>query len=202
MSSRTDRIAEWLLRTNAHLPLPVLHSIGNILGSLLAFIPGRRLATCRTNIVRCFPELSNSQKNRLVRQNLRQTAKAVMEVGRLWLRPAEANLALIKAVSGEEHVRHVLAQGKGVILATPHLGSWELFGSYCSAQYPLTSMFQEPPLKGLDQLIKNGREGSGGRYVATDNSGIRALLQALRKGEMIRSQRKEASLHHFLETLH
>jgi hypothetical protein len=36
MSARKDRIVEWILRTNALLPLSVLHGIGNIIGSLLA----------------------------------------------------------------------------------------------------------------------------------------------------------------------
>ena len=124
-------------------------------------------------------------QRRLARKSFRQIAKGLMEVGKLWLRPADKNLAMIKSVHGEEHVRTSLNAGKGVILATPHLGSWELFGSYCSSQYPLTSMFQKPPLKGLNKLIKDGREDSGGSYVPTDNSGIRALLKALRNGELI-----------------
>jgi len=174
-----------LLRTNAKLPLPVLHAIGNIIGSLLAIIPGKRLATCRTNIKACFPELSDFEQRRLVRQNLRQTAKGLMEVGKLWLKPAEKNLSLIKSVSGEEYVQQCLGNDKGVILATPHLGSWELAGSYVSSRFQLTTMYQKPLLKGLDKLIKDGREGSGGQYVKSDNSGIRALMKALRNGEMI-----------------
>jgi KDO2-lipid IV(A) lauroyltransferase len=185
MGTKTDRIAEWVLRANARLPLPVLHGIANIIGSLMVIIPGKRVATCHTNIKTCFPELSPFQQRRLARKSFRQIAKGLMEVGKLWLRPAEENLAMIRSVEGEQYVTESLEAGKGVILATPHLGSWELFGSYCSSQYPLTSMFQKPPLKGLNKLIKDGREDSGGRYVPTDNSGIRALLKALRNGELI-----------------
>jgi KDO2-lipid IV(A) lauroyltransferase len=185
MGTKTDRIAEWVLRTNARLPLPVLHGIANLIGSLMAIIPGKRVATCHTNIKACFPELSPFQQRRLARKSFRQIAKGLMEVGKLWLQPAEKNLTMIRSVEGEQYVTESLEAGKGVILATPHLGSWELFGSYCSSEYPLTSMFQKPPLKGLNKLIKDGREDSGGRYVPTDNSGIRALLKALRSGELI-----------------
>ncbi len=185
MSSRTDRIAEFVLRTNARLPLPVLHSIGNILGVLIALIPGKRIETSRRNIKACFPELSPSVQKRIVNRSLRQIAKGLMEVGRLWLQPADKNLRLIKAVYGEEHIRKCLDEGRGVILAAPHLGSWELAGSYVSSRYPLTTMYQKPPLKGLSSLIKGGREGSGGHYVPADSSGIRAMLKALRKGEMV-----------------
>ncbi|MFW2440633.1 MAG: lysophospholipid acyltransferase family protein [Arenicellales bacterium] len=185
MGTKTDRVAEWVLRTNARLPLPVLHGIANLLGSLMAIIPGKRLATCQANIKACFPELSDFEQRRLIRQNLRQTAKALMEAGKLWLRPVSKNLALIRSVSGEEYVQQCLDNGKGVILATPHLGSWELAGSYVSFRFSLTTMYQKPLLKGLDNIIKDGREGSGGKYVKTDSSGIRALIKALRNGEMI-----------------
>lgn len=185
MSTRTDRIVEFLLRTNARLPLPVLHGLGNFIGSLLAIIPSKRVATCQTNIKACFPELSNSQHKSLLRKSFRQIAKGLMEAGKLWLRPADENLAMLKSISGEEYIYQAIELGKGVILAAPHLGSWELAGSYVSSRYTLTTMYQEPPLKGLNKLIKDGREGSGGTYVPTDSSGIRAMLKALRKGEMV-----------------
>ena len=185
MGTKTDRIAEWVLRTNARLPLPVLHGIANLIGSLLAIIPGKRVATCHTNIKACFPELSAFKQRRLARKSFRHIAKGLMEVGRLWLQPAEKNLAMLKAVSGEEYIHQCLDCGKGVILAAPHLGSWELAGSYVSSRYPLTTMYQKPPMKGLNKLIKDGREGSGGKYVPADSSGIRTMLKALRNGEMI-----------------
>jgi len=185
MSIRSDKIVELLLRTNARLPLAVLHSLGNFIGSLMAIIPSKRVATCQANIKACFPELSSSQRKRLLRKSFRQIAKGLMEVGKLWLRPADENLSMLKSISGEEHVSQAIELGKGVILAAPHLGSWELAGSYVSSRYPLTTMYQEPPLKGLSKLIKDGREGSGGTYVPADSSGIRAMLTALRKGEMV-----------------
>ncbi len=185
MSNRSDKIVELLLRTNARLPLAVLHSLGNFIGSLMAIIPSKRVATCQANIKACFPELSNSQRKRLLRKSFRQIAKGLMEVGKLWLRPADENLSMLKSISGEEHVSQAIELGKGVILAAPHLGSWELAGSYVSSRYPLTTMYQEPPLKGLSKLIKDGREGSGGTYVPADSRGIRAMLTALRKGDMV-----------------
>jgi KDO2-lipid IV(A) lauroyltransferase len=163
----------------------VLHLLGTLIGSLFWVVPNKRLSTCRTNIRRCFPELSRWQQQRLVFSNMRETGKGLMEAGRLWLRPANDNLAMIRSVTGEDVVSQAQAEGHGIILATPHLGSWELFGSYCSSRYPLTSMYLEPPMKGLEDLMKSGRENSGGRYVAADNRGVRTLLKSLREGQMI-----------------
>ena len=116
---------------------------------------------------------------------MRHAGRAIVEAGRMWLRPPEKNLALIKSVKGEETIHQALDNNRGIILATPHLGNWELAGSYASTRYPLTIMYRPSRMKGLDRLIHSGRETSGGRYVPADTSGVRAQLKALKDGEMI-----------------
>jgi len=185
MGERRDRIAERVLQTNARLPLVVLHALGNLVGTLATLIPNKRLATTRTNLAQCFPGLGKVQRELLAWRSMRHAAKSIMEAGRMWLRPPAENLALIRQVDGEEHISAALAAGHGVILATPHLGAWELAGSYVSSRYPLTIMYSPPQLRGLDETIRQGREASGSRYVPADAGGIRAQLQALRAGEMI-----------------
>jgi KDO2-lipid IV(A) lauroyltransferase len=185
MSQITDRIAQWVLRANARLPLIINHALGSLIGTLATFIPNKRIATCRTNIQRCFPELSRREQNRLVRSAMRHAGRATIEAGRMWLRPAAENLARIVHVEGEQVVQQALDNQRGVILATPHLGNWELFGSYCSTHYPLTSMYRPARMKGLDKMIHTSREASGGRYVPASSSGVRAQLKALQEGELI-----------------
>ena len=185
MSRKRDKIILTLLRFNAAMPLLLNHALGVFVGTLATWIPNKRLSTCRTNIQRCFPELSVNESKRLVRSTMRHTGRGLVEAGRMWLRPAEDNLALIRAVEGEEVVQQALESGRGVILATPHLGNWELFGLYCSHNYPMTNMYRAPPMKGLDETIREGRQSSGGRYVPADASGVRAQLKALKDGEMV-----------------
>jgi len=185
MARKRDKILLALLRFNAALPLLFNHALGVIIGTLVTVFPNRRLSTCRTNIGRCFPSLSGRERNRLVRSAMRHTGRGLAEAGRMWLRPVEDNLALIRSVEGEGHIRQALDSGRGVILATPHLGNWELFGLYCSSRYPMTNMYREPPMKGLDETIRGGRESGGGRYVPADASGVRAQLKALKQGEMV-----------------
>ena len=185
MSKSSDRIAQCLLRANARLPLSVNHALGIVIGTLFTWIPNKRIATCRTNIRRCFPELTRREQNRLVRRSMRHAGRAIVEAGRMWLRPPEENLALLKSVDGDEHIHDALANNRGVILATPHFGNWELAGSYISTHFPLTIMYLPSQMSGLDQLMHKGRESSGGTYVPADGSGVRALLKALNTGELI-----------------
>ncbi len=138
-----------------------------------------------TNIHLCFPQLSPTTQKRLVKKSLIETCKTFSELGALWLWQNDRVLRLVQKVSGETYLQQALQKGKGVILLTPHLGAWELAGLYASAHYPLTALYRPPKLQGLHDLIHAARTRTGGRFVATDKTGVRALYYALRRGQIV-----------------
>ncbi|MDT8385439.1 MAG: lysophospholipid acyltransferase family protein [Gammaproteobacteria bacterium] len=173
------------LRVLSRLPLPVLHRMGDVLGRSLMWFANDLRDTARTNIQRCFPRWDEARQQQLVLQSLQQTARATLETGVLWLRPTDQVLALVKKVSGEELLAQAMARGKGVILAAPHIGAWEIVGVYGSTHWPMTSLYRPPRQAYLNDLIRTGRERAGATLVPTDASGIRALYKALGRGELI-----------------
>ncbi len=175
-----------LLRVAALLPLPLAHAIGSALGWLLWRIPGNSPRTiAERNLSLCFPEWPAAERDALLRQNLRETGKLLLELGPLWFWTGERVLALVgRAVPGEEALATAVRQKRGAILLTPHLGAWEMAGLYYSSRHPLTILYR-PSRLGLDELSRQGRGRLGGKVVATDASGVRALLTALRDGEVL-----------------
>lgn len=175
-----------LLRVAALLPLPLAHAIGSALGWLLWRIPGNSPRTiAERNLSLCFPEWPAAERDALLRQNLRETGKLLLELGPLWFWTGERVLALVgRAVPGEEALATAVRQKRGAILLTPHLGAWEIAGLYYSSRHPLTILYR-PSRLGLDELSCQGRGRLGGKVVATDASGVRALLTALRDGEVL-----------------
>jgi KDO2-lipid IV(A) lauroyltransferase len=180
-----SRLIAWLLRTCAALPLPLAHAVGTLIGWGLILIPNELRRISRINIPLCLPELDAAQQRRLLRASLIESGKTMSEAGALWLWPAPRVLALVKAVNGEEHLRAALAAGKGAILATPHLGAWEMMGLYSSAHYPITSLYRPPRLTGLDDLVRQGRQRLGAALVPVDAGGVRALYQSLDRDEVV-----------------
>ena len=174
-----------LLRLTAALPLSWSHRLGALLGGLLWWIPNPLRRIAERNLALCFPEQSALEQNRLLRRNLQETAKGLLELGPLWLWPGERALELIqKPVAGDDALAAAVNRKQGVILVTPHLGAWELAGLYYSSRYPLTILYR-PSRIGLDAISRRGRGRLGGRVVATDAGGLRALLIALRRGEVL-----------------
>lgn len=179
------RLIRRLLRALAVLPLPLAHATGTLIGGGLLIAPNQLRRVSAINVPLCWPELGAAQQRRLINASLIEAGKTMCEAGALWLWPGERTLRLVRAVSGEEHLRNALALGKGAILAVPHLGAWEMIGLYCSHHYPMTSLYRPPRLAEMDTLVRHGRERLGAKLVPADAGGVRALYQALGRGELV-----------------
>jgi len=175
----------WLLRWLADLPLPALHGIARVAGTLLYRLHAPQRSVTEVNLRLCLPELSEAQRARLARLSLSESAKTLMEMPALWLREPARVLGLVREVSGEELIREGLARGKGVILMSPHLGNWELAGLYCSRHYPTTIMYRTQRSTAADALMVQGRARFGGRLVPATRQGLKELLRTLSQGGVV-----------------
>lgn len=169
----------------ALLSLKNSHRFGRVLGWLYLIIPNRPSHVTKVNIKLCFPTLNDAQQKILVKKSLIETSKTLVEASPMWLWKKDKLFSLIKNVQGEELVQEALNKNKGVILALPHLGNWELLSLYCSDKFTTTTMYQKPKLAEIDSIIKTGRERFGSNLVPADNLGVRAMYKALKKNECI-----------------
>ncbi|MFZ1324810.1 MAG: lysophospholipid acyltransferase family protein [Candidatus Contendobacter sp.] len=174
-----------LLRLATGLPLPLAHGVGALLGRLLYCVPNALHRIAARNLELAFPELAPATRQRLLRRTLIETGKLLLELGPLWQWRGERVLALVREpVAHEDVLAAAVRAQRGVILVTPHLGAWEMAGLYYSSRYPLTILYRTSRL-GLDKLSCQGRGRLGGRVVSVERSGLRALLTALRAGEVL-----------------
>jgi KDO2-lipid IV(A) lauroyltransferase len=68
---------------------------------------------------------------------------------------------------------------------TPHIGCFEVISLYIAERMPMICMYRPPRLKFLDTLMHEGRERGKMKLVPTDLGGVRQLLKALKRGEII-----------------
>lgn len=175
----------WLMRSFAALPLPAAHAIGGALGWLMWQFPNSARRVTRRNLELCLPELSVRARRKLERRSLIETGKTLAETPRTWCADPEQVLARVSEVSGEAAVEAAVAEGRGVIVAGPHLGAWEVIGLYLGARYAITTLYRPPRSKKLEKLMTAGRERTGAHVVPTDSRGVRALFKRVARGEMV-----------------
>lgn len=172
------------LRLLGSLPLVVLQALGAFGGAVLWWLPNSpRYWTC-WHLRRCLPELDARTRRRIARQSLGHMLKAIIEAPAFWF-GARARLDLwLDDEAARAQLQALRAQDKGVIWLCPHLGAWELAGLFCSANGPMTSLYK--PQKGvIDGLMHRGRTRLGADLVPTTGAGVKSLLAALKRKEMI-----------------
>jgi KDO2-lipid IV(A) lauroyltransferase len=169
----------------ARLPLSMLHWLGALLGWLIYLFSGRYAARLRENLRNAGLSSSEAEFRRLLHANIREMGKGIMELPWVWRRPLDEVAAGVRQCHGWECVEAAYAQGRGVILLTPHLGCFELISLYIASRLPLTSMYSPPRRESLDVLMHEGRARGQTKLAPADIGGVRQLLKALRRGENI-----------------
>jgi KDO2-lipid IV(A) lauroyltransferase len=177
-------LLQFLYARAARLPLAAAHAFGAAIGALVWLVPNKFTRRTRLHIARCLPELGTVARERLVWRATIESGKTLAELPILWSGPASRVERLVAEVRGEDALKRALAAGKGVIIASPHLGSWELAGLEYSRRHACTSMYRLQKNE-WDAVMKSGRERFGATLVPSDRGGVRILLETLRRGETV-----------------
>jgi KDO2-lipid IV(A) lauroyltransferase len=133
------------------------------------------------------PELQDNQAelHRVSWQNFRNHAKAYADLMQLPSMRVEAMRARLK-VTGLEHLDEARALGKGVLVVSCHMGSYEIVSSTWSATLAPVSLFaEEVEPRALFEWYRETRARLGISVLTLDYGGIRKVLEALREQEMV-----------------
>jgi len=159
--------------------------LGQLVGRLFSWLPNQEKRCARINIELCFPDLSNQERERILKQSLIENVTTMIELPGFWHRKPDYALAQLNDPDVHKTLDSLIAQGKGVIVAGPHLGSWEIVGLFLAQIAPITTLYRPPRYEAMADLIVQGRSQTGAKLVPTDASGVKALYKALRQGEMV-----------------
>src|SRR6202049_3097592 len=96
-----------------------------------------------------------------------------------------ADLVQRTTVDGLDHLDAALGRGRGVILALPHMGSWDNTGSYGGAVgYPITAVTGRFPGSLNDAVVKT-RERYGLQVLLVGRPAVREIIEALKANRLV-----------------
>jgi KDO2-lipid IV(A) lauroyltransferase len=172
-----------LMRLLARCPLWLLHAAGVLLGWLgYALSPSYR-ARLRENAARA--GLSAAHR----RAAVGESGKLVTELPRLWLRPADVPLGETVRWAGHERMAEWARSPRGLILLTPHLGTFEIcaqaYAEAFGAVRPLTVLYRPARKAWLRELEETARARPHLATAPANLAGVRQMLKALRRGEAV-----------------
>ena len=159
--------------------------IGAVIGSCVPWILPKPRSTAVAQLAKAFPELSDRERERILRQMFRGLGSSMAEI--ILMDVIANQLDDWVDFEGLDIMDRALAKGRGVIAVTGHIGNWELLAAGLGLkQYPLTAI--ATPVKGeaLNQENIDLRRRVGVETVQRDGAGAaKAILRTLRSGRIL-----------------
>jgi Kdo2-lipid IVA lauroyltransferase/acyltransferase len=182
---RLEYAIVWLwVKTVGLLPRSLARANGIALGLMVYLLHRRLRHVGMRNLALAFPEMSRSQRRRILRGVFVSLGRQLAEVC-LFPRYTRENVSRIVIYDGFENFERAYARGKGVLFLTAHLGAWELSAFAHSLQgHPLSIVMRSLDNPYVDALIQSYRTKHGNRTVDKDDF-VRGLLQAMRAGQTV-----------------
>ena len=163
----------------ARWPLPLLHALGWVGGWVVWLLSPhyRRRWREHTRLagLRGWPRWASEGA----------AGQQVAELPRLWFGPP-----VRVGWEGAAHIEAALAQGRGVLFLTPHLGCFEVTPRAYAERFgragaPITVLYRPARHAGLDAVLRQARQRPGMAAAPTSLAGVRQLMHALRRGEAV-----------------
>ena len=164
------------------LPFNWQLALGGFLGKLGYYLARDRKHIVSTNVRLCFPDLSTSQQQALVKAIFSNSGKGLIETGFSWLRNP-ARLQKRFTIHGLSHLTDAAAAGKGVLLVGMHFSTLDLCGALLSQRAPFDVMYRRNKNLLIEALMTRGREKNHPH--AIERSDIRGVLKALKQGHIV-----------------
>jgi len=168
------------------LPWTWQQYLADALAWLWRRLDARESRVARRNLELAYPDLPPPERARLHRTILSATARQALDTLGIWTRPSARNLALIIEQRGVAAFQRALESGKGVIIAAPHMGQWELLNQWLAAQTPLAILYRAPESRIGEAFLRLVRaDTTRVTQVRAEGPGVRTLFKRLREGGVV-----------------
>ncbi len=174
----------WLLAVFFRaLPRSWALSCGALVGQVGWWLRIRRRLVL-ANLAIAFPELSVRQRQRLAAAASRNFGRTVAEFVRFAGRDRRRVGELV-AVEGERELREALAEGKGAIVVTAHLGAWALYVTALAARgIPSALLVGRQHNPYVDRFIL-GIPGDAVKFISKGRTAPREIIKSLQQGRTV-----------------
>ena len=167
-----------VLKTLQWAPRPVALALGGFYARLLDLAIPRLRRVARCNLAMALPEYTPLRHAQIVDGVFRSIARILVTFAKF---PAirRGYLGQWIRLEGGEHFDRARAAGRGVLVATAHLGNWELSAfAHALMTAPMNVVVRPLDNPLLDAMVEHRRALTGNRPIGKKNF-ARAILKAL-----------------------
>lgn len=170
-----------LFKLLARLPFPVQAGLGHGLGWIGYQLAWGRRRVARINLSICLPELTDKQRERLLREHFGWLGVAATCQGLSWS-AAPTRLSRIVRLQHRERIDALLEAGRPVIVLVPHFVGLELGGTaFTALVHSGMYMYQRIRDPVIDAQVRHARTRFGAIPVERQDD-LRGLIRTLKSG--------------------
>lgn len=136
----------------------------------------------KVNVALCLPQLNKEEQVKFSKQSVINQCLNYSESLKCWAMSTEWNIQQIKNVSGLDILKDALADPKGALIITPHLGNWEIMNPWVHQHGTPTIMYKPIKNKTLEKFVLASRERLNTTMVPTNAFGVKAIFKNLKQG--------------------
>ena len=169
----------WLM---SKLPFDLALRCGDGIGMLFYWLARERRHIAATNLRLCFPELSEAQRAQMLRENMRNTGRGLVETALAWWAP-DGVFEGRGRFHGWENMERARASGRGVLMLCGHFTSLEVGGRLLTQRMSFDPVYRPHKSPVVEYFTHEARKGRAGNAIPRDD--VRGLVRALRKGNVV-----------------
>ncbi|NLB68578.1 MAG: hypothetical protein GX804_02675 [Lentisphaerae bacterium] len=187
------RVEYWLIRIIGGflnvLPYRCALAVAWVLGRLIYMFAGSRKHEAFRRVRLVFGDsLSDREVKRICWISFRNTFFNAVEMMRIRKLRAEQLLSMVSNADAViDLIKKTMAEadGRGIVVALPHMGNWDLAGSVCIASgIPVFSVAAKQRNKRVNELMNYWRSGHGMDVIERGGGTLRQILTRLRDGQV------------------
>ena len=172
------------MRALNSLPLPAAEATGRGMTRLLDLAAPRLRRVAMKNLSFALPERNARERGRIVDEVFESISRMLVALSRFPSLNA-SNVSQLIGYEGIEHYESAKQEGRGVLIATAHLGNWELSAfAHALMTEPMHVMARPLDNPLIDRLLEERRTLSGNRLI-NKRDAARAVMKALRSNEAV-----------------
>jgi len=168
-----------LLVLSSWLPMRVLWVLGSVFGWIFSGFPSPARRVALKNIELCFPELTPSERRKLVRRHFRYCGVAVLSLGVTFFAPFW-RLRQLVCVRDERNLDVARASGRNIILLAPHFITLDIGGMRAGYDKNFVAMYRKARNPLVEYLFQ--RRTRTGAVLVDRLASLKSLLRHIREG--------------------
>lgn len=157
-----------------------------IINKIVLFSAFNERKLAEIHLFQSFPEKSVEDRNKIIRQMSHHLAVSLIECLELWRKP-EGILNKIEFSDGSREILdNVLSKNRGVIIASGHIGNWELMAAKLSQHTKVNTLVKNSYDKRLDNVVSDFRSSYGINTISRTSDTLKQQIEdALSNGEVL-----------------